>query len=118
MKLLTALITVAAIAAGTADARDLAMIEGAYEATLGSVTLPQSTAGTTILKPCPECDSVGIRVDSRTVFQIAGQSLPLPDFLGLVDEVRGRDGGDASLVAIYYHLETNVVTAINVLPSR
>ena len=118
MKFLTALIAAAGILAGTVYARDLEMVEGAYEVKLGNVTLPRSSAGNTLLRTCDSCDTVGLRVDGQTVFQVSGQPLLLADFLKAVDDIHDRAGGNESLVAVYYDLDTRVVTRINVVPSR
>jgi hypothetical protein len=94
------------------------MVEGAYEVMLGNVSLPRSTAGTAAFRTCDGCDTIGLRVDARTQFQITGQSLPLADFLVAVDEIHDREGGTATFVAIYYDLDTTTVTRINVVPPR
>lgn len=119
MKLFTGLLAAAAILIGTAEARDLTLVEGAYEASLGNVIMPRSIGGTVLFQTCDDCDSKGLRVSGETVFEVSGASLPLEDFLRAVEGIRDRDGGNGTtLVAIYYDLDRSTVTRINVLPAR
>ena len=115
-KLLVTFTAVAALCIGAAQARDLDLLEGAYEASLGEVVMPRSIAGTTAVRPCSSCPTVGLPVNGSTVFQVSGQSLALADFLLAVDDIHDREGGSSALVAVYYAIDTNTVTRINVLP--
>ena len=119
MKLITGLLAAATILIGTAEAREMTLVEGAYEASLGNVTMPGSTAGTVLFRTCNDCDTTGLRVSSATVFQVSGTPMTYADFTRAVEAIRQTDGGNGmTLVAIYYDLERTTVTRINVLPVR
>jgi hypothetical protein len=119
MKVATLILTLATIGASVAQARDIELVEGAYEVSLDAVTLPGSTAGTVSFRTCASCDSVGLRVDGATVYQIGDLTFQLSDFLESTDDIRGSEGGNSgSLVAIYYDLDSNQVTRISVYPPR
>ncbi len=118
MKTLLAAVALFGLAQIDAQARDLEMIEGAYEVSLGETNMPGSIAGTATFRTCATCDTIGMRVNGNTVFQVGGAPMALPDFLIAVDDIRDSAGGNAStLVAIYYALDSNTITRINVLPA-
>lgn len=96
-------------------ARDLEMLEGAYELVLDDIVLPGSTAGTAVLQPCADCDRVGLRVSSATRYLFNGRELPLPDFSVTIDALRDSADGAAAAVAVFYDLKTNEVTRIAVV---
>jgi hypothetical protein len=108
------LIAVAATLIGTAGARTLEIVEGAYETVLADVTFPGSIAGTLILKMCDTCDAKALAVDSGTVYVGPdGQRKPLAEFLDDVARLRAAPGGEqSSAVGVFYSLETDRVTRV------
>ena len=114
------LIAVAGALIGTAGARTIEMLDGAYEATLNEVTLPGGAAGTLIFRPsCSSCEPRVHTVDSDTTYHIgpARRALPLAEFLAQVAELRQLTGSEQAIaVGIFYSLDTNRVTRIRVYP--
>jgi hypothetical protein len=110
-----------ALAAGTslAQEREYEVLadQSVYELRLRDVIMPNGTAGTTIVKPCAECESVGIPVQAATRYEFAGQELALPEFLAAVEELRTATDGSAG-VGVFYDLATNRVRRITVHPPR
>jgi hypothetical protein len=110
-----------ALAAGTglAQQRDYEVLEpqGIYELRLRDVIMPNGTAGTTIVKACAECESVGIPVQAATRYEFAGQELALPEFLAAVEELRATTDGGAG-VGVHFDHATNRVSRITVHPPR
>jgi hypothetical protein len=116
-----ALLTLALTAAfsGNLLARDLELVESAYELSLGDIVMPGSTAGSAIFRTCEDCDTVSLRVNAGTRYYIGGQALALPDFILAVDEIRKRSGGnEATAVGVFYDLATKQVTHIDVQAQR
>jgi hypothetical protein len=97
---------------GSGAARDLVMIEGAYEVALGDVALPRTAASSATFRPCPGCDVIGLPASSATRYVLNGGQLELADFLAAADALR-QTNGDA-LVTILYDLQTNRITRITV----
>jgi hypothetical protein len=105
-----------ALLIGTASARTLEIVEGAYEAALADVTLPGSIAGTLIVRICGTCEAKAHQVDSATVY-IGPDRKPKPfaEFLAAVAQLRATPGGEQSTsFAIFYNIETNRVTKVSV----
>jgi hypothetical protein len=100
----------ASVAYGT---RIIAQEEDAYELPFGEVSLPGSTAGTAIFKPCDDCKTQSMRVTHTTVYQVHGRMVSYVDFMAAAEEYRKRDGG-ASNTAIYlfYNIKSRRITRI------
>ncbi len=114
-----ALLTLALTAAfsGNLLARDLELVESAYELSLGDVTMPGSTAGSVIFRPCETCDTVSLRVSSTTRYFLGNRGVALADFLSAVDELRKQNGANAqSPVTVFYGIQNRQVTRISVKP--
>jgi hypothetical protein len=90
---------------------------GIYELVLRDVIMPNGAAGTTVLKPCASCNSVGLPVHAGTRYEFAGQELALPEFLAAVEALRTATDGSAG-VGVFYDLATNRVRRITVHPPR
>lgn len=104
---------------GTALARDLELVEGAYELSLEGTIMPGSTAGSVIFRPCDTCDRVSLRVDSHTQYLLNDRRLALPDFNAGIEAIRARDGAvEQTTVTVYYGLENRQVTRISVQAPR
>ena len=104
------------IAAGAA-ARTLEVKEGAYELALSDIILPRSETGTTFIKMCLTCRTIGLRVDDQTRYSVNRRRLSLREFREAVDDIRGRDGGNGSTyVGVFYDLQTTRVSKIEVIP--
>jgi hypothetical protein len=108
------LMAVTATLIGTAAAKTLELVEGAYEAELGNVSFPGSSGGLVIFRMCPTCESSALPVDSRTLYVGAdGRQKPLADFLDEVARLRAAAGAErSSAVGIFYDLGTRRVTRI------
>jgi hypothetical protein len=114
-----ALLTLALIVAFSGDllARDLELVESAYELSLGDVTMPGSTAGSVIFRPCESCDTVSLRVSSTTRYFLGDRGVALADFLAAVDELRKQSGASAQTpVTVFYGTENRQATRIRVEP--
>jgi hypothetical protein len=100
--------------AGAAPAKTLELVEGGYEAVLGDVSFPGSSAGLVVFKMCPTCESRALPADARTVYVGAdGRQKPLAEFLDEVAALRATAGGDrTTAVGIFYDLEARRVTRV------
>lgn len=110
------LLAVVAIAAlqsmgQTVVAAPPAPVEQAYELSAGDLTLPTNEFGSVILKPCPTCDSVTLRVDGNTSYVYNGARLPLREFRSAVLNLREPSGAATTVI---YRLEDNKVRRIEV----
>lgn len=105
-----------ALAAG-ASARTLEIHEGAFELTLAEVLMPRTESGTTFVRTCVSCPTVGLRVDEHTRYTIAGRRYSLREFREAIDDIRSHDGGNSStFVGVFYDLKTTRVSGIDVFP--
>ena len=109
------LIAAAGALIGTASAKTLEIVEGAYEAVLGDVSFPGSTAGTLIVRMCSTCDPVALRVDSATVYVGPDKKQKtFADFIEAVAQLRSATGGErTTAVGVFYNVETNRVTRVS-----
>jgi hypothetical protein len=104
---------------GSVHARDLELVEGAYELSLEGTIMPGSTAGSIIFRPCEACDTVSLRVGSGTQYSLDNRPLALTDFLAGVDDIRNRDGAaERTSMTVYYSLQNEQVTRISVQTPR
>jgi hypothetical protein len=103
---------------GISVARDLQMVEGAYELALNDILLPANTRDTAAFKPCESCDTVRLRVSDATRYLFGSRPQALPEFLVSVDRLRQREGAAGTAAAgVYYDLRTKQITRIVVHPS-
>ena len=112
--------TVLAFTIGAAaSARTLDLVEGAYELTLGEVSMPRSPVGTAAFRTCTSCKTIALTVTTRTRYEINGRTYYLPDFLELVTKIRQRDGGNGTTtVGVYYGIDSKQITRIAVFPEN
>ncbi len=112
------LIAVAGTLIGAANARTLEVVEGAYEAVLGDVTLPDSADGSIVVRMCGTCSPTRLPVDSGTKYiGVDGRPKALVDFLADAELLRGAtDGEHTTGVGVFYDIETGRVTRIRLYP--
>ena len=115
MKKLTFAVVLSLIIGGSAAARTLEVLEGAYELTLAEIVMPLSPVGTAFVTACPTCSSIGVPVTPNTRYEINGRSMPLRDFLEEVAAIRVRSDGNESGVGLLYDLQTSQATKIFVI---
>jgi hypothetical protein len=113
------LIAVAGTLIGAANARTIEIVEGAYEAVLGDVTLPESADGNLVVKMCVTCASTRLEVDAGTIYIGAdGRQKQLADFLVDAELLRDMVGGERSTgVGVFYDIETRRVTRVRLYPN-
>ncbi len=87
---------------------DFTTVIEAYEVNSGDMRLPRNTGGTLTFKPCFECDSQTLLVNSRTRYMIDGRDVELAEFKERMAGVRDET------VTVLHHLESNTITAIKV----
>jgi len=113
MYLRLCLIAVAGLLIGVANARTLEVVEGAYEAVLGDVTLPDGADGSLVVRMCATCTPTRLRVDAGTRYiGVNGAQKPFADFVADAELLRAAGGEDSTGVGIFYNLETGRVTRI------
>lgn len=98
-----------AFGAGTASAK-LRNIENAYEGDIRSVTLPDNASGQVVVRECPTCKPVVLRVSNSTRYYV-GLPSSAPVSLQRLRKAAAAAGGER-LLTVFYSLETNVVTRI------
>jgi hypothetical protein len=74
-RVITALLVTLALAGQAHATRVMQQPEEAYELSLGQVSLPQRVGGSVIFKPCPDCQTVGLRVTAATRYFVSGQEV-------------------------------------------
>lgn len=98
----------------TASPRTLELIEGAYELVLSEVIMPINVNGTTFVRSCVTCPTIGIPVTPETEYHIDGRMLPLPRFREEIAALRVTANGNESGVGVFYGLDSGTVTRIKV----
>ena len=113
------LIAVAGVLIGVANARTLELVEGAYEAVLGDVTLPGSADGSIVVRMCATCTPTRLDVDASTRYIGAdGRQKPFADFLADAARLSAvTDGERTTGVGVFYNLETGRVTRVRLYPN-
>jgi hypothetical protein len=107
-------VALASLLCGTASAKTLELVEGAYEAALDDVILPGSVAGTLILQVCDSCDAISLPVNSDTVYIGTSGAMSLADFRDHVADIRqNAAASQTTAVGVYYNLETNRITRVS-----
>ena len=81
---------------------------------LASVTLPTATGGTVSYKTCADCAYRTHRTMDSTTYEANGRSLPLPDFLRVVEEIYERAGAaeNDAVVAVFLDIASERVTRV------
>ena len=79
-------------------------IEQSYEVDASTVTLPGSTAGYFIFRPCGHCDPVSMPVNADTKYYLGGQQVTL--------EVFRAESQSEGLMYVFYDQQANVATRI------
>lgn len=86
--------------------------EDAYETWLEHVTLPSSTAGYVIFKPCAACANQSLRVTSNTVYLLDGEPHPLAELAEEAARMRDSLGPKRTAVYIFRDIETDAVNRL------
>ena len=110
------LLLLACLTLGAAQARDLELIEGAYEAMLTDVTFPLTTTGTVSVRMCATCDSEVLPVNPNTAYVGVQGPVALEQFQAEVAALRSGPTSQTSMVGVFYNLQTNQVTRISLHP--
>ena len=109
--LLVMLLTSLLVDAARAGA--LEEVERAVEVTLDQLTLPAANGDAIRFRECPTCESRTHRFSASTVFQVAGQTLPVPDFVRFAHRVADRPKGAArAIVVVFLDVTTGGVTRV------
>ena len=96
-----------------AGARVLAEVERAVELSLDQLTLPAANGDAFRFRECPACESRTHRFAASAVFQAAGQTLPLREFLRITHQVAHQPEGAArAIVVVFLDVATGRVTRI------
>jgi hypothetical protein len=97
-----------------AGARTLIKLERGVALTLAGVKLPTADGGTVSFKTCADCAYRTHRTMDATVYLANGRSLPLPDFLRVVEEIYERAGAaeNDAVVAVFLDIASERVTRV------
>jgi len=109
-KIIITLAVLALAYTGLAQAM-LNRIEEAYELDLTQISLPTHATGKVTVKACAGCDTVKLRADARTNYQLGFDSaaVTLRELTNAADAVRDRS---ATPIFVFYKPESLVVTRI------
>ena len=110
------LLVLACLTLGLAHAKDLELIEGAYEAMLPDVVFPLTTTGTVSVRMCTSCNTDVLNVNTNTAYIGESGPVSLPQFLAEVAELKSGPNSQSSMVGVFYNLQTNQVTRISLHP--
>ena len=95
--------------------RVLGEMESSYELELGEVGLPRATMGTVHFRPCEDCRSTSLQVNSSTRYFVNGVQYDFREFLALVEEIKDTAGGNQnSMVDLFYDKSTELVSRLMV----
>ena len=106
---ITLVATAMALASATATAT-LKNVENAYESDAAHVLLPSSGGGQVIIRACPGCKAVVLRVNRDTAYLTGSPSAPVS--LAALRAAADADGADHRLLTVFYNIESGVVTRI------
>lgn len=98
---------------GTAIARTLELIEGAYEVRLTDITLPRQPSGTLTVRPCMTCEARSLRLSAETAYVGPDGAMPLQELVDDIGSLRGTTAGDQAAIFVFYRLGTNQVTRVS-----
>ena len=98
--------------AAPAGARTIIELERAFALTLPGVKLPAADAGTVSFKTCADCVYRTHRTMAATVYQANGRSLPLLEFLSVVEGIERAGTENDAVVAIFLDIATERVTRV------
>ena len=98
--------------AAPAGARTIVELERAFVMTLPGVKLPAAEVGTVSFKTCADCAYRTHRTMATTVYEANGRSLPLSEFLLVVDDIEHAGKQDDAVVAVFLDIATERVTRV------
>ena len=104
--LLTTLLSALTATAALADIRPL---EDAHEVSSERIRLPGSEAGSLILRECPRCEPVTLRVNARSAYQSGNRTLGLTEFKA---RFAARQRGGEFVLTVFHDPETKFVTRV------
>lgn len=92
----------------------LTLVERAFEITASQLTLPLVESGLVVVAPCSDCKAVTLRATPETLYFAAssgGEALTLAE----MREAVRAPGADRELLFVFYRVEDNIVTRIELL---
>ena len=95
-----------------AGARTVIELERGFELTLPGVKLPTADSGTVSFKTCADCAYRTHRTMAATVYESNGRSLPLPEFLRVVDDIERAGKASDAVVAVFLDIASERVTRV------
>ena len=98
--------------AAPVGARTIIELERAFAVTLPDVKLPAGDVGTVSFKTCADCAYRTHRTMATTTYEANGRSLPLLDFLAVVDGIERAGKQDDAVVAVFLAIDTERVTRV------
>jgi hypothetical protein len=103
-----------ALGLGVSAQADIVTVVDAVETITSNISIPTSTNGRLMFRPCSEkCDEkfIVVRLTPESKFIVSGQHLNFNDFRDAFLRVR-QNGDDYALVS--YATKTNTVTSVNI----
>lgn len=100
----------AALTVGSAEAA-LGHIEDAYELALDQIQLPGQPTGALVLRTCPACPPVSLRVTAATTWHAGTGTRPVSQ-AEVLRQVRAAAARPGVLVYVYYQPRTRVVNRV------
>ena len=98
--------------AAPAGARTIIELERGFALTLPGVKLPTADGGTVSFKTCADCAYRTYRTTAATVYESKGRSLPLPEFLRVVDDIERARAANDAVVAVFLDIDSERVTRV------
>jgi hypothetical protein len=107
---------IAALLLGTVQTaaayRVIEAVENAYELSLTNIEMPLSAEGSVNFRTCAGCRTNVRRVTAETRYFLNKRELSYSEFVTAVKDIRARNGADSTLVALFYNLQSELVTRI------
>ena len=98
--------------AAPAGARTIIELERAFVMELPSVKLPAAEVGTVSFKTCADCAYRTHRTVAATVYESNGRSLPLPEFLRVVEDIERAGKASDAVVAVFLDIASERVNRV------
>ena len=114
MRILRIGFLVAVVAAQPAWAfRVLEQPESSYELVLGEVGIPRSLPGSLNFKPCSDCLSTSLRLNTKTIFIVGQQAVDFDEFRNVAEKQRQKMGGNQNTgIFAFYDAGTKQVNRL------
>ena len=93
--------------------RVMEQVEDAYELVLGEVILPRGVSSTLIFRPCADCMTTSLRVNTATAYSVNGATMEFPDFVKAAEAIRDMDGGNQNTaVYVFFDIESRQINRL------